>query len=260
MLNIEKMKQKMSVLKGENKNTSENGINYWKPVENKKYTVRILPVSSGDPFREYYLHYGVGKEHGFLCPKRNFDQDCPVCTFATQLYKDRDKEAGNLEMAKQLFAKARFYSPIIVREEMDKGPLVWSYSRKVYEQLLELVLNPDYGDITDIHEGYDLYVTFSKTGNEQYKSAKITPRPKPVPVCEDQQSDDCKKLLDAIPDLNNLMPAKSSVEVQAILDAALLEDDGNPEGSEQEKSFGEAQEQVGAVDQAFAELSKEVEA
>jgi len=48
-----------------------------------------------------------------------------------------------------LFARQRFFSPIILRDDKDPVIKVWGYSKTVYEKLLNKVINPEYGDITD---------------------------------------------------------------------------------------------------------------
>ena len=48
-----------------------------------------------------------------------------------------------------MFAKQRFFSPVLVRGEEQEGIRVWGYGKMAYEKLLTIVLDPDYGDITD---------------------------------------------------------------------------------------------------------------
>ena len=57
------------------------------PPQDGENNIRIVPTADGDPFKERYFHYGVG-EQSFLCPKRNFGDDCPVCNFGNQLWNE----------------------------------------------------------------------------------------------------------------------------------------------------------------------------
>ena len=87
-------------------------------------------------------------------------EDCPVCNFATKLFNEGSQES--VQQAKNLFARQRFFSPVLVRGQEVEGVKVWGYGKTVYETLLSLVLNPDYGDITDPQEGTDLVLSYGK--------------------------------------------------------------------------------------------------
>ena len=143
-IDLKKMRQKLSDL--HNKGGNGSGVKFWKPSDGEN-VIRILPSPDGDPFKHFHFHYNVGEKAGFLCPKKNFGDDCPVCDFVSKLYNDGDDESRQL--ARKLVAKSRFFSPVVVRGEDNEGAKVWGYSKTVYENLLQLVLNPDYGDITD---------------------------------------------------------------------------------------------------------------
>ena len=170
-INFDKMKQKYSAL-----NSRENGSNkkfFWKPQDGEQ-TLRIVPDPDGDPFREFWFHYNVGDEPGFLCPKKNHGDDCPVCEFTSKLYNTRDEE--DRKLANQLRAKQRFFSPVVVRSEEGEGVRLWGYSKTVYERLLNLVLNPDYGDITDPETGTDLVIEYGKKAGQMFPSTDVQPR------------------------------------------------------------------------------------
>ena len=136
-IDLNKMKQKLASTQGNGGGKSD----FWKITEGE-HTVRLLPSEDGDPFREFWFHYNVGTHNGFLCPKRNFGDNCPVCEFATKLFNEGETESVN--MAKKLFARQRFFSPVVVRGEEKAGVRVWGYSKTVYQELLGLVLNPEY--------------------------------------------------------------------------------------------------------------------
>ncbi len=164
-IDLKKMKAKLAAAQGNGKGGKSD---FWKITEGE-HTVRILPSEDGDPFKEFHFHYNVGKQNGFLCPKRNFGEDCPVCDFATKLFNQGDTESIN--MAKKFFARQRFFSPVMVRGEEKEGVRVWGYSKTVYQELLSLVLNPDFGDITDAEEGVDLVLKYAKDPGQLYPQA-----------------------------------------------------------------------------------------
>ena len=82
-LDMKKMRAKKQAL--ENRGDGGKSSSFWKPQEGEQ-TIRIVPTADGDPFKDYWFHYNVGKNSGFLCPKKNYGEDCPVCDFASKLW------------------------------------------------------------------------------------------------------------------------------------------------------------------------------
>lgn len=259
-LNLSKMKAKLDKLANNGKEAGSNS-GKWK-LEEGQHSVRIVPTEDGDPFKEMFFHYGVNNKT-VLCPKKNFGDSCPVCDFASQLWKEgtakEDKESQ--KMAKQLFPKQRFMSPVLVRGEEAKGVQVWEYGKRAYETMIGLVLNPEYGDITDPEEGLDLVIDYTKPpagAKDQYPETKITPRRKSSPLCEPSYGGPakCKELLDSIPNFAVLYPRQSTADVQKILDASFSTDESAETSSrEVEKGGGKKPKGSSSVDEAFNEFN-----
>lgn len=243
-LDIRAMQKKLEKLQNKGKEVKESA--FWKP-EDGSHEIRILPTSDGDPFKEFWFHYNVGNM-GIMCPKRNFGEECPICEFATKLFKEGDEES--VAMAKELFVRQRFCSPILVRGDEKNGVKVWSYSKTVYEDLLKTVLDPDYGDITDLDNGFDLKVEKGKISGARYSTMKVKVKPKSTPMCRDTTSKECKELLDSIPDFSSLFQRMSSKEVQLVLDKHLAAPDEDSVGLEK----GGSSAVENAVDAAIREL------
>jgi len=207
---MKKMREKYNTLKS--KGGGKKDL-FWKPQDGDQ-VIRILPTADGDPFKEFWFYYNLDKGP-VLCPKRNFGEDSPVLDFASSLYKEGTPDS--IEMAKKLFPKQRFFSPVLVRGEEGLGVRVWGYSKTVYEQLLQLVLNPDYGDVTDVDEGTDLVLNYGKKAGALYPSTKLTPKRKTSPACA-KGDKDCKELLGEIPEFDGLFERKTTAQVQELLD------------------------------------------
>ena len=144
-IDMDKMRAKLSALQ----NKSDKKSVFWRPQDGEQ-TIRIVPTPDGDPFKEYWFHYNVGNNPGFLSPKKNFGQDDPLDNFVRSLFKEGSDES--IKMAKNLMARQRFFAPVIVRGEENEGVRLWGFGKTAYQELLNLVLNPDYGDITDVEE------------------------------------------------------------------------------------------------------------
>ncbi len=220
-LNLDAMRAKLDKLNGKN----EGKTNFWRPDDGES-NIRIVSTPDGDPFKERFFHYNVGTS-GFLCPKKNFGDNCPVCNFANQLWNEGTEESK--KQAKDLFAKQRFFSPVLVRGEEDLGIRVWGYGKMAYEKLLTICLDADYGDITDPENGNDLKIMYGKLPGASFPRTDIRPRPRKTALCDDAVGGDerCAELLETIPDFETLFERKSTEETKGILDQFLAT--GNPD-------------------------------
>ena len=180
-IDLEKMRAKLSAL--ENRGKKEDSA-FWRPQDGEQ-TVRIVPTPDGDPFKEYWFHYNLGKNPGFLSPYRNFGVADPLNDFVRQLFNEGTD--GSIKQAKDLMARQRFFAPVLVRGEEEKGVRIWGFGKMAYQELLNLVLNPEYGDITDPDTGTDLVIKYGKPPGAQYPQTTITPRRRSSPLCEDIQ-------------------------------------------------------------------------
>ena len=249
-LNLDLMKQKMSSLTGKGDGKKNN---FWRPQDGEN-NIRIVPTADGDPFKEKFFHYGVG-EQSFLCPKRNFGDPCPVCDFGNKLWNEGTEESKQL--AKGMFAKQRFFSPVLVRGEESEGVKVWGYGKLAYQKLLGIVLDPDYGDITDPEDGNDLKLMYGKQPGASYPTTDIRPRPRKSVLCDDAVGGDerCAELLEKVPNLDSVFERKTTEEVRAILDSHLSADKDNPEITRGGSTVTtDAKTETDAVSSAFNEL------
>ena len=242
-INMDRMRERMATLKG-NGNARKN--NFWKPEEGEQ-TIRLVAPSDGDPFRDFWFHYDVAGEPGFLSPKRNFGEDCPLDDYVRALWKEGSEESKR--MARKLGAKQRFFAPVVVRGKEEEGVKVWGFGKRAYETLLGLVLNPEYGDITDPSEGTDLDITYIKPAGASFPETKITPRRRPSLLAEDETA--ARSLMDSVPDFNEVFSEsrRSTDQVSDILNKFLNSVDESI-SPPTESASGNASD----VDKAFAEL------
>ena len=241
-LDFEKMKAKRDALE----NRGGQSV-FWRP-EDGEQVIRIVPTPDGDPFKEYWFHYNLGKNPGFLSPKKNFGEDDPLNDFVRQLYKDGSDES--IKMAKSLSARQRFFAPVLVRGEEDKGVRLWGFGKTAYKELLNLVLNPEYGDITDTDEGTDLTINYGKPPGAQFPQTTITPRRKPSKMAGTDE--EIGKFLDQIPDYGTVFERKTPEQVQAMLDEFLLGEEDAEEMSTESSRYNSSSKST--VDKAFEEL------
>ena len=244
-LDMARMKEKLQTSESGGKQQRDSA--FWRPTEGDQ-DIRLVPTEDGDPFKVYHFHYnmGEGARGGILCPKRQFGEGCPICDFASKLWQEGTDESK--KMAKSLFVRQRFFSPVVVRGEEEAGVRVWGYGKTIYEVLLGLVLNPDYGDITDVDSGVDLSLTYTLPKSKgAFPTTNLVPKRKSSPL--EKSKDKVKEILESVPDIASLFQRRSASDVQAILESFL-----NPSSGPWDDNAAGADAPSG-VDEAIKELS-----
>jgi hypothetical protein len=244
-IDMDKMRAKLTALQQK----SDKKSVFWRPQDGEQ-TIRIVPTADGDPFKEYWFHYNVGNNPGFLSPKKNFGEDDPLDTFVRSLFKEGTDDS--IKMAKNLMARQRFFAPVIVRGEESEGVRLWGFGKTAYQELLNLVLNPDYGDITDVEEGTDLVLAYGKPAGAQFPQTSLTPRRRPTRLMETDEK--VAQMLDQVPDYASVFERKTPEQVQVMLDEYLLGDSDAEEVSSETSKYNSNSSETSTVDQAFQEL------
>jgi hypothetical protein len=156
----------------------------WKP-EAGKTRVRIVPYvhRKENPFLELYFHYDIGKK-SMLSPI-SFGNADPIVEFAEKLKKTGDKDEWL--MGRKIEPKMRTYVPVIVRGKESEGVKFWGFGKQIYTELLSIISDPDYGDITDLMNGRDIDVEFTPADAPgAFPKTAIRVKPNTQPATEDK--------------------------------------------------------------------------
>ena len=165
--------------------TTSTKDNFWKPAPGKTQ-IRIVPYKHNkeNPFIELFFHYNLGNNKTYLSPL-SFGRPDPVAEFADKL-----KSTGNKDewiQGKRLEPKMRTFAPVIVRGKESEGVKFWGFGKTVYQELLGVIADPDYGDITDATNGRDIGIerqTPAEAGN-QYGKTTVRVKPNQTAITED---------------------------------------------------------------------------
>ena len=181
-------------------NTQTNA--FWKPQPGKSQ-IRIVPYlhDKNNPFSELFFHYSLVPNKTVLSPL-SYGRPDPVQQFADKLKSTGDKDEWI--QGKRIEPKMRTFAPVIVRGEESEGVKWWGFGKTVYQELLAIIADPDYGDISDVMTGRDIVVerqTAAEAGN-QY--GKTTIRVKPNVTALSDDSNLLERLLDEQPDIKEL--------------------------------------------------------
>jgi hypothetical protein len=215
-------------------------------IKDGRNVVRVLPASNDDDmfYEEAWVHYGVGateenkKGTMLVCPTTAGDHmKCPVCETVKELRAlSRKKEDKYDKQARGLNRKKRVYYNSMDRgddltqykkdeegkwtdsEGEDKSPVkVMGTGVGIFKDILGLICDPEYGDITDPEEGLDLII--NKTGQGMNTEYKTTTVRKESAIGFDEWKE-------CLHDLKSLTKFKSYDEIAAILSGEPIDDEG----------------------------------
>ena len=218
-------------------NTTSTANSFWKPPAGKTQ-IRITPYveNKDNPFVELFFHYSLVPNKTVLSPL-SFGRPDPVQQFADKLKSTGDKDEWI--QGKRIEPKMRTFVPVVVRGEESEGVKWWGFGKTVYQELLSIIADPDYGDISDSMTGRDIVVerqTAAEAGN-QYGKTTIRVKPNQTALVEDL--DLSKKLLTVQPNIVELYTEPSFDELKGHLHTFL-----NPNGETEESTEKKEPEMV----------------
>ena len=224
-IDFDALRKKLGQLSG----TNSRRNTMWRPQEGEESVVRLIAFTGyedGLPFSERWFYYNIGSNPGLLAPYQ-FGKPDPIQELITKLRDEGTKES--YELAKKLYPKARYYAPVVVRGEEEKGVRIWSFGKTVYQSLLNIMLDEDYGDITDAMDGRDIKVVCTKAPGRQWATTEVRPRGKQSTLCEDNKR--AKEWIDNIPVLEDMYEEKSYDVLTKVVNDWLNGDDEQVQNS-----------------------------
>ena len=198
-VNVDKEREKLEEIK-------RGGTRFWTPKEHSNL-IRILPPYSGeDWYKETWFHFGVGVDRKpIACARRLLDEACYICEKVDELRKSEDPR--DVELPTQIASRRRVFYNIIDLDDVESGVQIFSSGVTIFKELLMYVADPDWGDITDPEEGYDIVIEREGTGID----TKYTVRAKKNPTSLIDPG-----LLDELRDLDEMVEILPYEQVKAI--------------------------------------------
>lgn len=221
-LNLDLIKKKLQALQtGENRNK-----NVWKP-EAGENRIRICPYqfNKENPFIELYFHYDLGKKS--YLSLYTFGEPDPIMEFADKLKSIGTKE--DWVLGKKMEPKLRVFVPIVVRGNEKEGVKFWGFGKEIYQSLLDIMVDPDYGDITDPINGRDVIVDYKTPKEVGNTYGKISVRVKPVQSKVTEDREIAEKIVHGQINILDIFPKPTYEELKKALEKWL-----NPEADSDE--------------------------
>ena len=237
-MDINALKKRLGQLQITNNRTS----NLWKPSPGTTQ-VRIVPYkhNKDNPFIELFFHYDLGRK-SYLSPM-SFGRPDPIEEFSQKLKASGNKE--DYQLARKIESKMRTFAPVVIRGEENQGVKFWGFGKTVYQELLSIIADPDYGDISDTVNGRDVVVEF-KTAEEtgaSFPKTSIRVKPNQTPITEDK-----KVLTTLLEDQKDIREVYNELSYDELTEA--LQDWLSPKDGETEETSTEASQPASSTIQS----------
>lgn len=234
---------------------SNKNSGLWRP--SGEHTIRLVPYKFSDfPFIELYFHYDFNNKN--LLSPISFNRPDPIVEFAEKLRATGDKES--FQLSKKLYPKMRTYVAMIVRGEEDKGVRFYGMSKTVYEEILKIMDDPDYGNIFDPYTGTDLVITYQTPEEVGNDYGKTSIRAKRNTSRLSESDEEIENLLNNQRPITDIYKELSYDELSAILKEWLNKDNDEEEVSILNiapKTKDETKNPIEEVDENIVEKAEE---
>ena len=226
-MDLSLIKKRLNQLQTTNNRTSS----LWKPQPGKTQ-IRIVPYAfnKDNPFIELFFHYNLNNR-SYLSPI-SFGRPDPIEEFAQKLKGSGTKE--DYQLSKKLEAKMRTFAPVVVRGEEKQGVKFWGFGKTVYQELLSIIADPDYGDITDPVNGRDVVVEFisAEESGASFPKTNIRVKPNQTPISEDP---DVLEVVKTQQDIKEIYQELSYEDLTEVLNEWLTPTEDTTEEEEEKK-------------------------
>ena len=214
---------------GQLQTTTNRTSSLWKPQPGKTQ-IRIVPYdfNKDNPFIELFFHYNLNNR-SYLSPI-SFGRPDPIEEFAQKLKGSGNKE--DYQLSKKLEAKMRTFEPVIVRGEESQGVKFWGFGKTVYQELLSIIADPDYGDITDPVNGRDVVVEFisAEESGASFPKTNIRVKPNQTPISDEPSV--LEKVKTSQKDITEIYQEQSYEDLTNVLNEWLNPSEDSPEEEE----------------------------
>jgi len=245
--NLDSIKRKIADLSGGRnpgkKGTQRPKLNWFKPSllpdgSLNTYEIRFLPYAdkNGQPFEEVSFYDNKElTEMRFVAPAQ-YGMEDPIFDLINELRKENTKETWRLMGT--LRPKERFYAPLLVRGEEEKGVQIWELNSKILKDIYSVLAHPDYAEenMMDADNGFDFTLTVTDSGKKfnQYtiKNFDIQPRRKSSKLLVQKTAKDA--LIASIPNLEEYFKSqvKAPEWIQQTVESFLAKQSGGSDVTE----------------------------
>lgn len=233
MIDMNKAKKRLEQLQTTRKDYSK--ISY--SLKQGDQTLRFITKPGEDyPFIAGQIYYKLQKQ--FFISNEMYDEVDPIMEELNAL-RDTGLEA-NVEFAKKLYPSRRIFALAVVREQEDKGAVWVDFPPKIEKELVKYILNPEYGDITDLETGTDFIIT--KTKGTPWPEYSVTPKRKSSPLMKTPE--ETAQIFENLPDFKDAYKHYTAEEMKEIWDRYLNTDQNESKDVKEQEVIPEEEEKI----------------
>ena len=169
-------------------------------MEEGTSVIRVLPSPEGSE-QEFYAETAIHRinDKNYHCPRVK-GHDCPVCDLYYRLWKvEGPMKDEAQDLARQIKPRKRYYMNVVDRR--DESVKILSMGMKLFGKILDCFFDEDYGDITNLTEGWDFKVV-KDTQGQWPNYDKSAPKPKQTSAGSDKQ---IAEWMDELHDIHGLV-------------------------------------------------------
>ncbi len=218
MVNIEQLRKKYQEINNPGGSGGNNDfLSKFFMMDEGTSVVRVLPSKSDD--REFYAETAIHRinDKNYHCPRVK-DQKCPVCDTYYDLWKEinsigKDTPQGRelADLARQIKARKRYYMNVVDRR--DNSVKILSVGQKLFGKVLDCFFDEDFGDITDLKEGWDFKIV-KDTQGQWPNYDKSAPKPKQSSAGSDAEN---ATFMDELHDIHGLVKIAAYDELKNLM-------------------------------------------
>jgi hypothetical protein len=151
--------------------------------------IRLFPPMGGreDFWVELMKSYNVGPNGKSIVRPDQFGKPDPVADDIARLNALGDEASKT--RASAMKGKTRILMFAIDRSDEAKGPQLWDGNNMILRDVLAIVADSDYDDITDPEKGFDITVHYTPGTKKSFPKWQIVPKRNPSPLGFDTSED-----------------------------------------------------------------------
>jgi hypothetical protein len=218
MVNIEQLRKKYAEINNPGGGDNSDFLSKFFMMDEGTSVVRVLPAKD-EANQEFYAETAIHRlnDKNYHCPRVKGDK-CPACDTYYNMWKEinsigketpKGKELADL--ARQIKARKRYYMNVVDRR--DESVKILSVGQKLFGKVLDCFFDEDFGDITDLKEGWDFKIV-KDTQGQWPNYDKSSPKPKPSPAGTDAQN---AKWMDELHDIHGLVKVAEYDELKGLM-------------------------------------------
>ena len=248
------------------------GSNFYK-IADGTTEMRILPaINEEDAFYYATAYHYINNKYVYCRKYMDEDASCPVCAHASKIWK-KYKETNDeriAEEAKSLFAKQQFFYNALVRDQEGDKVVVLQSGNGIKTDLVEIMLDDTYGDITNPVKGRDIGI--KRKGKGKATSYQVMVRDRSLLAGDEDNAKEAAELIEAILEKRKVLhelvkyptEEESEKEVRKYLEADGDNDDDDdaPVSRKSSSKVAETEEtdESEEQDDTFDEIEKQLKA